>query len=240
MKTYIWNTSIRISHWLLAIGFTIAYISGENHLNENMHYAMGALAATIAFMRILYGFFGSKYARFSDFPLSFSEMKKFIQSLQEPKSRFAGHNPMASYVMIGIFLTAVITGASGYFLYQSEMGGAYNEDLWEEVHELFSHMFLFLVIAHLLGLAVDFFFHKSDGTLKSIFTGYKQIQAESSHQNAFQKWFALLWFIVPFLASYTAYQFAPKEGNENKIENESKKGESKKNKSDDDDDDDDD
>ncbi|TNE72834.1 DUF4405 domain-containing protein [bacterium] len=244
MKTNVWNLTIRISHWLLAIGFLMAYISGENHLNENMHYGMGAMAASIAFMRLIYGFIGGKYAHFKDFPLSPVKAISYLKTMWNGKNEYVGHNPLASYAMIGILLSAVITGTSGYFLYQSEATGMYDEHFWEEVHEIFSHVFLFLVVFHLIGLVVDRFVHPTDGTITSMFTGTKNVSAEPTIETGFHKVFNILWLLIPITAFWYAFNFAPIEENEHegpKIEQTKKaKSESSANKKNDDDDDDDD
>lgn len=80
MKTKIWSLATRISHWLLALGFSIAYFTGENELQMNYHYAFGALAGGILFFRIIYGLIGSKYSHFKDFPMGISHQINFIKN----------------------------------------------------------------------------------------------------------------------------------------------------------------
>lgn len=220
MKTRIWNLPVRISHWLLAIGFTIAYFSGENEWNEQIHYAFGALAATVALIRIFYGIIGPRYANFKDFSFSLASISTYIKSLTKEKNPFVGHNPLASPVMLSILVTAVGAGLSGYFLYEAELTGMYNEDLWEEVHEIFSNVFLVLVFFHLAGLVVDTFLHPKDQTIFSMVTGDKVIQAEASKQNGFQKFMSVLMVLVPLLVASYAYSLVSAENGENSSEHE--------------------
>ena len=80
MKTKIWSLTTRISHWLLALGFTIAYITGEKEWQMNYHYAFGALVGGLTFFRLLYGVFGPKYSNFKDFPMGISHQIDFIKN----------------------------------------------------------------------------------------------------------------------------------------------------------------
>jgi cytochrome b len=212
MKTLIWNLPIRISHWFLAIGFTVAYLTGENHFGEQWHYGFGALAASIAFMRIVYGLIGGKYAHFKDFEFSPIKLINYLKTMWLGKNPYVGHNPIASYIMLGILLIASITGISGYLLYQAESQGIYNEDLWEEVHEISASLFLFFVLFHLAGLVLDRIVHPKDGTLLSMFVGYKQVSSEPSSQNTIQKVYHWIWFLFPIALFWFTYSFPSLEG----------------------------
>ena len=64
MKTKVWTVSIRIFHWLLAIGFACAYILSYFDDYENLHYAFGLFVGVLILFRIIYGFVGNKYANF--------------------------------------------------------------------------------------------------------------------------------------------------------------------------------
>jgi hypothetical protein len=82
---------------------------------------------------------------------------------------------------------------------------AIQEDLLEEVHEVLANIFLVLVGAHLLGILADSLLHRKTGTLQSIFTGYKNIEARNAKLNTFHKYFVLLWVIVPIYLFFLAY-----------------------------------
>lgn len=208
MKSYIWTLPTRVFHWSLAIGFTTAYILGDFDKFENLHFAFGAFVGALILFRIVFGIFGPRYSNFKDFPIAPENQKAFIKGYFSRAKNHVGHNPAAAVVMLLILLIGLICSISGYLLYATEnniLGFAIQEDLLEEVHEVLANIFLGLVGAHLLGVLADTLFHRKTGTLQSIFTGYKNIEARNVKLNAFHKYFVLLWVIVPIYLFFLAY-----------------------------------
>lgn len=238
MKTYIWSLPIRLFHWLFAIGFATSYLLGENEFLMNFHYAFGALVGILALFRIIFGFFGPKYARFSDFPISTAQIIDYISHLKTRTTRYYGHNPLAAVTMLGMFVFAILTSFSGLAMYFGASGLlAFDGDIFEDFHEVSANIFLLLVIAHLLGLLLDFIVHKSDGTILSMINGYKNGKSEETKLNKSHSFFALFALLIAMYGFITAYQFAPiNNGDDEKSENYQQNGSGH----DDDDDDDDD
>ena len=224
MKTKTWSLTTRISHWLLAIGFTVAYITGENEWQMNYHYAFGALVGGILFFRILYGIIGPKYSNFKDFPMGISQQIDFIKNYFSKNHTYVGHNPLASLVMFSMMFLGIFTAFTGY-LWATEsahfLGFTFTEEMVEESHEIGAKLFLILVFAHLAGIFADTIFHRKTGTLGSIFTGYKNVQAEAAKTNAFHKIFSIVWLGVPMILFYLAFGLPVNErGNERENEEE--------------------
>lgn len=227
MKTKIWSLTTRISHWLLAIGFTIAFITGENEWQMNYHYGFGALVGGILFFRIIYGLVGPKYSHFIDFPMGISNQINFIKNYFS-KNTYVGHNPLASIVMFSMMFVGIFTAITGY-LWATEtaqfLGFTLTEEMVEESHEIGAKLFLMLVFAHLAGIFADTIFHRKTGTLGSIFTGYKNVETEAGNTNAFHKIFSIFWLGIPMILAYLAFGLPVREG-ENERENEEEEWES--------------
>ncbi|WP_456379162.1 cytochrome b/b6 domain-containing protein [Lutibacter sp.] len=214
MKSYIWTLPTRISHWLLAASFTIAYILGDFENLANFHFAFGAFAGTLIFFRLLFGLFGPKYSNFKDFSLGIKNQILFIKTYFSNPKEYAGHNPVASIIMLLILIIGLLTAASGFMTYASEsnlFNIGINEHFFEEIHETMANIFLTLVIIHLIGVFSDRFFHSKTGTLKSIFTGYKNVEAENATLNSFHKSFILIGFLASFFAAYLAFNLPIEE-----------------------------
>lgn len=208
MKTYIWSLPTRLFHWLLAIGFTVAYILGDFDDLENWHFAFGAFVGTLIFFRLIFGLFGPKYSNFKDFPIAWIKQKEFIRSYFSKSKTYAGHNPVASVIMLLILIIGIVCSISGYLLYAEEnylLSSGISEDLLEESHEFLANFFLVLVGIHLLGIVSDTLFHRNTGTIQSIFTGNKNIESKNTHLNGFHIAFSILWFIIPVVVFYLAY-----------------------------------
>jgi cytochrome b len=223
MKTYIWGLPTRLFHWLLAIGFAAAYLLADADNLKNLHFAFGAFTGTLLFFRLLFGFFGPKYSRFSDFPMGIKNQIEFAKTFFAKTKEYAGHNPAASVVMLLIILVGILCSFSGYLIYSTEnkiFSLGFDPDFLEEAHEVLANIFLILVGMHLLGILADTLFHSKTGTLKSMFTGYKNVQAENVRLNSFQKIFGFLWLIIPVVMFIYAESFQVNEQKGNKLESE--------------------
>lgn len=171
-----------------------AYILSDEEELLNYHSSVGYAVGILIIFRIIWGFTGPKYSRFSDFPFGLSDLKSFFAEMKKSKSDSPGHNPAASLVMLGIILFSLMIVVSGTLLLSSKGQGFFSSfsigvssDILKETHEIAVNIVIGLVILHLLGNLVDFLFNNKVGTLKSMFTGYKNIEAESIRLNSFQK-----------------------------------------------------
>jgi cytochrome b len=205
MKTYIWTLPTRLFHWLLAFSFTIAFILGGEEEFIHVHSSFGVFIGILVFFRIIQGFYGPRYTRFRDFPVSFEAIRYFLTRMKESKSSHPGHNPLASVVMLSIFFMALLSAVSGIFLTATDVSGfcglrlntGIDPDVFGEVHEVVVHLFLLLVGFHLAGVIFDTMFHPQNKTIFSIITGYKQIEAAPAVLSRFQFFFTVFWLLVP-------------------------------------------
>lgn len=208
MRARIWTLPTRIFHWLLAIGFATAYIVSDFEDLNRFHFAFGAFAGSLAFFRILFGFFGPKYSHFRDFPVGIKKLRNFFKNITDKTKTYIGHNPAAAAVMLGILVTAVLCNISGYLFYGAKSHAfdiGINRRTLKEIHEIFANLFLIMVAFHFLGIIVDNFLHRKIGAITSIFNGYKNVEAENIRLNRFQKIFSILWFILPLIIFWVAY-----------------------------------
>jgi len=212
MRTYIWTLPTRIFHWMLVLYILFMFITSEEENLLDYHAAFGYGVLVLILFRLLWGVMGPRYSRFSQWPLSLEEAIGFMRSLPNPQKYYPGHNPAASFVMLGIILVILLSVLSGVFTYGIQEGrGLFSwlnstffkeMELFEEIHEFFSTLLLLLITAHLGGVAADRIMHKESGTLYSIFGGYKQIDAPPAKLTGVQKavaWlFLLSALVVPF------------------------------------------
>ena len=67
-RLLIWDLPTRLFHWLFAFAFVLAYILGEEDDWLGWHTYFGYLVGGIVLFRLVWGFAGGHFSRFSNFP----------------------------------------------------------------------------------------------------------------------------------------------------------------------------
>ena len=117
----VWDILIRIFHWSLVIAFFIAYFTGEEE--NNWHIYAGYTVLGLISFRIIWGFIGTKYARFSDFIYSPQTVFQYLKGLimKHPK-HYLGHNPAGGWMIILLLTSLFVVSISGLKIYAIEEG----------------------------------------------------------------------------------------------------------------------
>jgi cytochrome b len=125
------------------------------------------MAALVAF-RIVWGFAGTKYARFGEFVKGPSAIAAYVKSMLAGRpSHFTGHNPAGAVAIIALLALAVAVTASGWAMYADVAGH------WmEEAHEAVATAMLVVVGVHLAGVVIGSLAHR-ENLVRSMITGRK-------------------------------------------------------------------
>lgn len=167
----VWDMPTRVFHWLLALSFTGAFLTAESDHYRDIHLVLGyTLLGLIAF-RLVWGFVGTRYARFRSFLFGPGETKAYVTSLfkSQPK-HYAGHNPAGSLAVFALLGLGIASGLSGVLLLQDTGGEAL-----EELHELVSNGMLAVVVIHVIGVLLSSLLHK-ENLVRAMITGFKPAQ----------------------------------------------------------------
>lgn len=209
MKSYIWSIPTRGFHWIFVLGIIFAFATGEQEENMiNWHAGLGLMVGVLLIFRLLWGIFGPKYSKFKDFPVGIRSIITFLKNPQKSLEDHPGHNPLAALVTIFILLSVSAVVVTGMMLLSSrgnfipELSNPPMAHTYKDIHETcVAIMFIFIGI-HLVGVITDFILHKTSKTYStlSIFSGFKNVQAESVKLNFFQ---SLLFAIMMLVAFYT-------------------------------------
>ncbi len=117
----VWDPLVRIFHWSLVLAFAVAYLSGEEE--SDIHIYSGYIILGLLVFRLLWGFFGTRFARFSDFVYSPQAVIKYTKDLfsGSPK-HYLGHNPAGGAMIIALLLSLIVVTYSGLKVYAIEEG----------------------------------------------------------------------------------------------------------------------
>jgi cytochrome b len=118
----VWDPLVRIFHWSLVALFLLTYVTGEEE--SGLHVWAGYAVLTLVALRTLWGFVGTRHARFRDFARGPAGVIAYAKDLLllRPK-RYLGHNPLGGAMIMVMLATLIATGASGLALQQTREGG---------------------------------------------------------------------------------------------------------------------
>lgn len=195
----IWDLPVRLVHLLLVICFIGAYLTSEDEGLSLLHVTLGYTMVFLMTLRIIWGFIGSKYARFSNFVKGPNAVMSYFESLvQKVPEHHTGHNPAGALAIIGLLLLGLAVGFSG-FAALHEIWGEWGE----EVHEAIANLMLILVIVHVIAVVASGWLH-DESLILSMINGTKKVDSTLAITNPHRK---IAVVILGAVLSFWAYQY---------------------------------
>lgn len=209
----VWDRFVRVFHWSLMFFIFLAYVTSE--IKGPIHKYIGFVVFGLVVIRIFWGFWGTKYALFSNFLCSPVKALTYLKELAIGKpTHYTGHNPAAAWMILLLLTSSIIICLTGYADYSArrnklpvdtnhkflivensyadaERNGNHggilkkrgrhkngekedtdNDSVWSEVHEAAAQFMLFLILFHVLGVAISSRAH-NENLVKAMITGKK-------------------------------------------------------------------
>jgi cytochrome b len=182
-KKLIWDLPVRIFHWLLTLLIAGAWYTVKISGDMDTHMLIGQSILALLIFRVLWGFFGPRYARFSSFVFSPGEIMNYAKSLLSRKGGdYAGHNPtgsLAVFAMMALVGIQVITGLfatdfDGYF--QGPLNGLVSSATASSItniHYTNINFLLALIGLHIVAILFYLLF-KRENLITPMISGEKQ------------------------------------------------------------------
>ncbi len=146
-----WDSPIFFTHWLLAFCFVGAIVTQESEKFRLVHVTLGYTMLGIVGFRLIWGFIGSKYARFTTIKPRFLRVRENIQAILSGNKEFSiGLNAIgfiAAYLLMALVL---LVSASGYLVF-NEIG----PELISEIHELIGNLLITVVVVHVGSIVLN-------------------------------------------------------------------------------------
>lgn len=198
----VYDLPTRLFHFSFGALFITAFGIGKFVDDENPIYAYHMLAGLTlglaVVLRLIWGWVGTKHARFSSFALKPSDLIGYFTGiLKGDKRKWAGHNPASSWVALLMFAMGLGLVFSGYNMVS---GG--NRDEIKEIHEIFGSVFAILVLAHVAGIFLHTLRHREIIGL-SMVTGKKSDVPDHEQIESARVPFALMFVVI--LALFGSY-----------------------------------
>lgn len=229
----IYDLPTRIFHWLFLALFVAALLIAKTTDREapafSFHMMAGLALGFLLGLRIIWGLVGTTHARFSDFKLRPRDLGSYLRG---GLKAWTGHNPASSWSSVLMMALAAGLALTGWLQATGNRGEAL-----ADLHALMANSFLFLALAHLLGVAFHTF-RRTERLALSMIDGRKAqgSPAEDIASSKRSYGFALLAIFAVF-AAYLVRQYdreertlrllgqnldlsAPGEGSESRAESE--------------------
>jgi cytochrome b len=151
-RVLIWDLPTRVLHWMLAVCFAGAFgiavfVRHRNPLFP-VHMLLGALAAIVVMLRIVWGIVGTRYARFGSFSLGPRAVREHLRGLfSRARDATVGHNPANAWAAIAMLVSILGTAVTGALI--PLLGGPVRP-----IHQTFAYVTACLVVVHLVGIAL--------------------------------------------------------------------------------------
>lgn len=165
----VWDPFVRVFHWALVACFLGAYLLSEER--ASWHQILGYAALGLVMTRVVWGFIGSRYARFSSFVPSPPKLVGYVKDmLMWREARSLGHNPLGAVMILTLLLAIIAIGTTGWMMSLDRYFGI----AWvENVHKNVVNLTLALAGLHVAGVIFSSLRHK-ENLVRAMFTGRKQ------------------------------------------------------------------
>lgn len=167
----VWDILVRVTHWAVAAGITANLLFTEE--GSELHQYVGYTVVGLVVIRLLWGFVGTRYARFSDFFPTPARIKHHLSdlSIRRTDEHHLGHNPLAAIMMFALWAVIIGLGISGYLMEAKIFG---SKDILEEIHGILANSLYLLVPLHIIS-AIAMSYWERQNLIKSMITGNKTV-----------------------------------------------------------------
>lgn len=155
--TLVWDAPTRAFHWLLVASFAGAFLTAESERWRAVHMALGYTVAGLLAFRLLWGWLGTRHARFASFIRGPRAVAAYLRSILSHKPRsYAGHNPAGALAIVLLLALGAAVTASGWLLESLDV------HVLEELHEGVANAMLAVVGVHVAGVVASSWIHREN------------------------------------------------------------------------------
>ena len=199
----VWDLPVRVVHWLLVIGIAGSYATHKLGVAYfKYHLWFGYLVVVLAAFRILWGFVGTRHARFANFLRGPGTTWNYLRALTRGNAQpTPGHNPLGGWMVIALLLFLLAQGITGLFANDEifnpgPLYGYISDSLSLALTSWHRRLFdwiLIAVVAHVLAVVGHRLFAGHD-LVGPMFSGRKSAALVAEHEaiSSSRLWLALL------------------------------------------------
>jgi len=187
-QIYVWDPLLRIFHWLLLLGFAVAYLVEDERLN--LHLLAGSVVLGLILFRLVWGVIGVAHARFADFSVAPAQLIGHLKDLiRLHPAQHRGHTPIGGMMIFVLLAGLLLLTLSGVLLYGLENSAvpfagfaaalsAESMIFLEQMHGWIADALVLLALIHVAGVVVESMLQKQN-LIRAMVTGYKTVKKEN-------------------------------------------------------------
>lgn len=165
----VWDPLVRLFHWSVVGCVATAWFTAENF--RSTHEWAGYAVVGLVAVRGVWGFVGSRYARFSQFvrnPTAVFDYGK--DAIAGTAPRYIGHNPAGGWMVVALLSLLLALGVTGWMM---TLDAFFGNDSIQGTHELLANGLLLLIAIHVSGALATGWKH-GENLVRAMITGTKR------------------------------------------------------------------
>lgn len=186
----VWDLPTRIFHWSLALCVTALVVSAEIG-GEAMtwHFRLGYCVLSLLLFRVIWGFIGGKWSRFSSFIFPFKTVIRYAKGERSPDQEI-GHNPLGSWSVFALLVFLFMQVSAGLFSDDEiansgplvKFASATLVNYATFFHTSIGKLIIFGLVGLHIGAIAHHYFYRKENLVKPMIDGFKStaIEAQSA------------------------------------------------------------
>ena len=183
----VWDLPTRIFHWSLALCVTALVVSAEIG-GEAMawHFRLGYCVLSLLLFRVIWGFIGGKWSRFSSFSFPLKTVIRYAKGERSPDQEI-GHNPLGSWSVFALLMFLFVQVSAGLFSDDEianagplvKFASATLVNYATFFHTSIGKLVIFGLVGLHIGAIAHHYFYRKENLVKPMIDGFKITSVEA-------------------------------------------------------------
>jgi cytochrome b len=162
-KHLVWDLPLRLFHWLLVFCLFGQWLTVEVLDDaKDIHFYIGYFTLGLIIFRLIWGFIGTKYAKFSSFIAGPNVILDYLQSLTSKQKSFTtGHNALGGLLLPVVLILVGLQAISGLFTSDDivsagpyyDIANSTIQECMQWLHHNIFDVLIGLIVIHLFAIA---------------------------------------------------------------------------------------
>jgi cytochrome b len=165
----VWDPVVRVFHWAVVAGCLLNLAVFTD--GKGAHRWIGYGVAVALIVRVVWGFIGTRHARFADFVPRPAALVTYLKALAHgQESRFIGHNPAGAVMMLVLMALLAAVSLTGWLL---TLDANFGNEALEDLHGALANSILVFAGLHVAAALFESWKH-GENLVRSMITGRKR------------------------------------------------------------------